>query len=155
VKYLLDASALLPLVTRRGRRLIADVLRIDLITTDLAMYEACNSLWKLATLLKTITLEDAADVGMVLADLTARNVIQTVNFGNLDFSHTLGIAHKERLTFYDASYIAATESKEAILVTEDEKLRKAAGKFVKVLAYTRLENRLIQGVQPKSLNKET
>jgi len=45
----------------------------------------------------------------------------------LDFSHTLGIAHKERLTFYDASYIAAAESKEAVLVTEDGGLRKAAG----------------------------
>ena len=154
MKYLLDASALLPLVTRRGRRLIADILHIDLITTDLAMYETCNSLWKLATLLKTITLEDAADVGMVLKDLTARNVIQTVNFSHLDFSHTLGIAHKERLTFYDASYIAASESKEAVLVTEDGGLRKAAGKFVRTIAYTRLENRLIQGVQPESLNKE-
>jgi predicted nucleic acid-binding protein len=148
VKYLLDASALLPLVTRRGRRLIADALRMDLITTDLAMYEACNSLWKLVTLLKTITLEDAADVGQTLKDVTARNVIQTVNFTHLDFSHTLSIAHKEGLTFYDASYIATAESKEAVLVTEDEKLRKAAGKFVRVLAYTRLENRLIQAQNP-------
>jgi predicted nucleic acid-binding protein len=82
-------------------------------------------------------------------------VIQTVNFTHLDFSHTLSIAHKERLTFYDASYIAAPESKEDALVTEDEKLRKAAGKFVRALAYTRLENRLIQSTQPKSSNKET
>jgi predicted nucleic acid-binding protein len=155
VKYLLDASALLPLVTRRGKRLIPDALRIELITTDLAMYEACNSLWKLATLLKTITLEDAADVGKALKDLTARNVIQTVNFTHLDFSHTLSIAHKERLTFYDALYIAAAKSKEAVLVTEDEKLRKVAGKFVRTIAYTRLENRLNQSAKPEPLNKET
>jgi predicted nucleic acid-binding protein len=67
----------------------------------------------------------------------------------------LSIARSERLTFYDVSYIAAAESKEDALVTEDEKLCKAAGKFVRALAYTRLENRLIQGAQPKSSNKET
>ena len=37
------------------------------------------------------------------------------------------------------------------LVTEDEKLRKAASRFVKTIAYTRLENRLSQKTaQPKS-----
>jgi len=151
VKCLLDASALLPLVTRRGKRLIVDAFRIDLITTDLAIYEACNSLWKLATLLKTITLEDAADVATLLQEVTVRNVIRTTNFTKLDFPHALSIAHKERLTFYDASYIVTAANTKAILVTEDEKLRKAASKFVKTIAYTRLENRLSQkNAQPKS-----
>jgi predicted nucleic acid-binding protein len=151
VKCLLDASALLPLLTRRGKRLIVEALRIDLITTDLAIYEACNSLWKLATLLKTITLEDAAGVATILKEVTVKNVIQTTNFTKLDFPHTLSIAHKERLTFYDASYIVTAENTKAILVTEDEKLRKAASKFVKTIAYTRLENRLSQkNAQPKS-----
>jgi predicted nucleic acid-binding protein len=104
---------------------------------------------------RTTTFEDAADFGKALKDVTARNVIQTVNFTHLDFSHTLNIAHKERLTLYDASYIAAPESKEDALVTEDEKLRKAAGKFGRALAYTRLENILSRGAQPKSSNKET
>jgi predicted nucleic acid-binding protein len=63
-------------------------------------------------------------------------VIQIVNFTHLDFSHTPSIAHKERLTFYDASYIAVPGSKEDVLVTKDEKVRKAAGKFVRALAYT-------------------
>lgn len=155
MKCLLDASALLPLVTRRGKRLIVEALRIDLITTDLAIYEACNSLWKLATLLKTITLEDAADVTKILKDVTGKNVIQTTDFTKLDLPRTLSIAHKERLTFYDASYIVTAEDEKAILVTEDEKLRKAASKFVKTIAYTRLENRLIQDAQPKSPNKQT
>jgi predicted nucleic acid-binding protein len=153
VKYLLDASALLPLVTRRGGRLIADVLRLDLITTDLAVYEACNSLWKLATLLKTMTLEDASDVGKVLTDVTARGVIQTVDFAHLDLSRTLSIAHRERLTFYDASYIVAAKSKEAVLVTGDEKMLKVAGKFVRALAYSRFEDGLIRRDKPKSSSK--
>jgi len=144
VKYLLDASALLPLITRRGKQLIVEASHENLVTTDLAMYEACNSLWKLATLLKTMPLEDAVDVATTLKNLVMRNMIQTINFAKLDFSHTLNKAYKERLTFYDASYIAAAERTETILVTEDEKLRKAAGKFVKTIAYTDLEDRLTQ-----------
>jgi len=144
VKYLLDASALLPLITRRGKQLIAEASRENLVTTDLAIYEACNSLWKLATLLKTISLEDAVNVATTLKDLAMRNVIQTVNFTKLDVFHTLNKAHKERLTFYDASYIATAERTEAILVTEDKKLQKAAGKFVKTITYTDLESRLAQ-----------
>ena len=144
MKYLLDASALLPLVTRRGEQLIVEASRENLVTTDLALYEACNSLWKLATLLKSISLEDAVDVATTLKDLATRSVIQPINFTKLDFSQTLKKAHKERLTFYDASYIATAESTEAILVTEDEKLRKAASKFVKTITYTDLESRLTQ-----------
>ena len=144
MKYLLDASALLPLVTRRGKQLIVEASREDLVTTDLAIYEACNSLWKLAKLLKSISLEDAVDVATTLKDLAMRSVIQPINFTKLDFSHTLKRAYTERLTFYDVSYITTAESTEAILVTEDEKLRKAASKFVKTITYTDLESRLAQ-----------
>lgn len=144
MKYLLDASALLPLVTRRGKQLIVEASRENLVTTDLAIYEACNSLWKLATLLKSISLEDAVDVATTLKDLAVRGVIQPINFTKLDFSRTLKRAYKERLTFYDTSYITNAESTETTLVTEDEKLRKAASKFVKTITYTDLESRLAQ-----------
>ena len=144
MKYLLDASALLPLVTRRGKQLIVEASREGLVTTDLAICEACNSLWKLSKLLRSISLEDAADVATTLKDLAMRGVIQPINFTKLDFFHVLKRAYNERLTFYDASYIAAAESTEAVLVTEDEKLRKAAGKFVKTITYTDLESRLAQ-----------
>jgi predicted nucleic acid-binding protein len=144
VKYLLDASSLLPLVTKRGKQLIVEASRENLVTTDLAMYEACNSLWKLATLLKSISLEDAVDVATTLKDLAMRNMIQLISIAKLEFSHTLKRANKERLTFYDASYIVTAESTEATLVTEDEKLRKAASKFVKTITYTDFEIRLAQ-----------
>ncbi len=144
MKYLLDASALLPLVTRRGKQLVVEASREDLVTTDLAIYEACNSLWKLSKLLKSISLEDAVDVATILKDLAIRSVIQPINFAKLDFSHALKRAYEERLTFYDASYITTAESTEAILVTEDEKLRKVASKFVKTITYTDLESRLAQ-----------
>jgi len=144
LKYLLDASALLPLITRRGKQLIIEASREDLATTDLAIYEACNSLWKLSTLLKQISLEDAVDTAYTIKDLNIRGVIKQVKFKKLDFSSTLRMANEEGLTFYDASYVAAAESSEATLVSEDEKLKKTANKFVKTVTYSDLENKLAQ-----------
>jgi predicted nucleic acid-binding protein len=144
LKYLLDASALLPLIIRRGKQLIIEASREDLATTDLAIYEACNSLWKLSTLLKLISLEDAVDTANTIKDLAIRGVIKPIEFTKLDFSNTLRIANEKGLTFYDASYIAATESSEAILVTEDEKLKKTANEFVKTITYSDLESELAQ-----------
>ena len=141
MKYLLDASALLPLVTKRGKQLIIEASREDLVTTDLAIYEACNSLWKLSTLLNSISIENAVDIANTIKDLTVRGVIKLIKFTKLDFSNTLKIANKEGLTFYDASYIAVAESLEAILVTEDEKL-KIANKFIKTMTYSDLEEKL-------------
>jgi len=140
VKYLLDASALLPLVTNRGKQLIVEASRESLVTTDLAVYEACNSLWKLATLLKSISLEDAVDVATVLKELTVRNVVELIDYTKLDFSSTLRMAHKENLTFYDASFIKVAETMGAVLVTEDEKLEEAARKSVETITYEELEH---------------
>ena len=114
----------------------------DLISTNLAIYEACNGLWKLATLLKTITLEDAADVAAILHELTARNLIKTLSFANIDLSQTLGIAQEAKITFYDASYIEAAKNISATLVTEDKKLRKAAINSVKTISFLQLQGKL-------------
>lgn len=144
MKYLLDASALLPLITRLGKQLIIDASHQDLLTTDLAIYEACNSLWKLSTLLKSISIKDAVDTANTIKDLTIRGVIKTIKYTRLDFTNTLTIANKEGLTFYDASYITTAEKAEATLVTEDEKLKKAGSKFVNTITYSDLEGKLAQ-----------
>jgi predicted nucleic acid-binding protein len=142
--YLLDASALLPLVTRRGKQLLTDAASVGLMTTNLALYEACNGLWKIAALLKTISLADAVSVAAVLEELASENVIQTVGFGKLDFSKTLELACKEKLTFYDASYIVMAENYKATLVTADGKLKKVAGKCVKTENYINFEKILTE-----------
>lgn len=142
MKYLLDASALLPLVTRHGRQLIVEASRENLVTTDLAIYETCNSLWKIATLLKSISLEDAMEVAAVIKELTMRNVIELVDYTKLDFSSTLRLAHKENLTFYDTSFIIIAEGTGAILVTEDEKLEEAARESVETITYGEFEHKL-------------
>ena len=139
MKYLLDASALVPLVTKAGKRLLIWAAHENIITTDLAIYEKCNSLWKLATQLKNISLKDALDTTATIKELIDKKVIQTVTFERLDLSRTLRIASEEELTFYDASYIIAAENAEAILVTEDKTLRRKASKHVKTTTYTNLE----------------
>ena len=139
MKYLLDASALVPLVTKAGKRLLIWATHENIITTDLAIYETCNSLWKLATQLKNISLKDALDTTATIKELIDKEVIQTVTFERLDLSRILRIASEEELTFYDASYIIAAENAEAILVTEDKTLRRKASKHVKTTTYTNLE----------------
>jgi len=142
LKFLLDVSALLPLITRSGKKLIAEAANADLLTTDLAIYESCNGLWKLATLLKTLTLKDAQDIATVLNELTAKNLIQTINFTSINLAQTLDIAQKAQITFYDASYISAAQNTKATLATEDQKLLKAASKSVKTMSFTQLQNEL-------------
>jgi predicted nucleic acid-binding protein len=142
LKFLLDASALLPLITQSGKQLLAETASETLVTTDLAIYEACNILWKLTTLVKTITPEEAADVAALLGELTAKNLIQGTGFASIDLPQTLGLAQKTKLTFYDASYIATAQKTNAILATEDKQLRKAAESYVKTCSFHQLQNEL-------------
>lgn len=145
MRYLLDASALLPLISKSGEKLLTEAQRESLITTDLAVYEACNSLWKLARLMRSLSLEDAAAVVAMIKDLTARKLIQATSFAEIDLSETLKRAFDENLTFYDASYIVTAEKTEAILVTEDRKLRETAAKYVDTMTYGDFEKELSQG----------
>jgi predicted nucleic acid-binding protein len=142
LKFLLDASALLPLITQSGKRLLAETAHGTLFTTDLAIYEACNGLWKLSMLLKTITPEEASDVSALLGELAAKNLIQAIGLSGIDLARTLSLAQKTQLTFYDASYIEAAQKSKAILATEDKQLRKAADSYVKTCSFKQLQNEL-------------
>lgn len=142
MKFLLDASALIPLVTQSGKKLITEATNADLWTTDLAIYESSNGLWKLATLLKTLTLKEAQDISAVLTELTDKNLIKTTNFTSINLPDTIDVAQKLQITFYDASYIAASQNMKATLATEDQKLLKAANKYVKAISFSQLQNEL-------------
>ena len=143
MKFLLDASAILPLLTRSGRNLIVNATQADLIITDLAIYEACNGLWKLATLLKTVSLRNAQELVALLNELTTKNLVQTVNFTAIDLLATLNLAQLNRLTFYDASYIVAAQRVKGILVTEDQELYKTANSYVKTISFAQLEKEFV------------
>ncbi len=145
MRYLLDASALLPLLSRFGKKLIATAERERLASTDLAIYEACNVLWKLSALKGVISDEEATATSALLHELTKRDVFPLVSILQLELAETQRYANKEKLTFYDASYVMAAKLENSMLVTEDDKLRKSARGHVEAIGFTNLENRLAQG----------
>ena len=142
MRYLLDASALLPLVTGFGKELIGKGSREWLATTDLGLYEACNSLWKLSTLLRSIPVHEGTEVAAVLGELTRRDVIHLVSIAGVEIPATFRLACDENLTFYDASYVTAARQESAVLVTEDVKLRELAEKHIKTISYSSLCHKL-------------
>lgn len=142
MKILLDASVLLPLVTQSGKKLIAQTANADLWITDLAIYESCNALWKLSTLTKTLTLIEVKNISEVLKELTDKNLIKTTNFTSINLPHTIDLAQELKLTFYDASYITASQNLKATLATEDQKLLKAASKYIQTLTFSGLQSEL-------------
>ena len=142
MRYLLDASALLPLVTKLGRNLIARAVRDWVATTDLAIYEACNSLWKLSSLLGSLSLKEGMETLNVIRELTETDTIHLIGQSDLDLAATLTFTSEQKLTFYDASYVIIAEDHEATLVTQDEDLNKAARSRVEVIDYADLEHRM-------------
>ena len=134
--YLLDASALVPLLSDFGKQLIAKAAEMRLFTIDLAVYEAGNSLRKLSAVLRLISLGDATEAMGVLRDVLAREIIRVARFSELDLTRVLKMGSEEGVTFYDSSYILTAEGKAAILVTEDRRLREAASKYVDTMTYT-------------------
>jgi predicted nucleic acid-binding protein len=142
LRYLLDASALLPLLLDYGDRLLSVVSKVELFIIDLTMYEVGNSLWKLVVLLKTLDIRDAEDIVYVLEGFMRRGIIKIINFGELDFHRILQLAVSEKLTFYDASYIVASEVVKATLVTEDVELRRKAGKYIGTIGYEEFKREL-------------
>lgn len=136
MKYLLDASALIPLLLDYGEKLLDKVTKVVLYVTDLTFYEAGNSLWKLVMFLNTMKLEEAKDILHALSKLIESRVLEVIHFRELDLCRIIKLAISERITFYDASYIVASERAKATLVTEDRKLREKAKKYVSTTTYT-------------------
>ena len=142
MRHVLDASELIPLIVGRGKRLVAEASNQGIFTTDLAIYETCNALWKLPALLKSISFEDAEDIAKLLRDLAASDILELLDYRGLDVARTLNTANTEHITFYDASYIVIADAVGATLVTEDKKLRQAANKYVRTTTYADFEKML-------------
>lgn len=149
--YLLDASALVPLLSDFGKRLLAMAREVKLFTMDLTVYEAGNSLWKLSTLPKSISLEDAAKLMGVLGDLVAKQIIEAMRFAELNLNRTLRTANEHGITFYDSSYILIAKGRAATLVTDDAKLRDVASKYTKTIAYKDFKELMLSKQDEKTI----
>ena len=93
-------------------------------TINLAYYELGNALWRECRFLKRISIEEAEKSLSLMYLMLARMQVAQVNCekGN----EILETAHKFNLTFYDSAYLVEAKRSSKILVTDDNKLVKAA-----------------------------
>ncbi len=114
-EYLLDASALYPLLKRLGSRLVWVAEKTAVL--DLTFYEAGNAAWK-ETRRGLITREQGE---RLLSLLYLTPFCRVVSLAGHEPS-VYRLALSEGLTFYDASYLYAARLYNLRLVTEDSDL---------------------------------
>lgn len=88
------------------------------LTTDLASYELGNAVWKLA---HRTSLEE---VHRLMELFTG--ILGQMEIVRPDPLKTLALAVKEGITYYDAAYLQVAIEKKQGLVTDDERLLRAA-----------------------------
>jgi len=104
-------------------------LTIDTATLDISFAEVANAVWK-AVLQGRVSVDGARrkiEALKMIAD--AIMVFKAVDY----LERALEIALKERITVYDAVYIALAEDKSAVLHTCDREQYSAATKYVKAI----------------------
>jgi len=115
-KFLVDASALYPLVLKLREKLLE--YSSLLVVLDLTLYEVGNVVWKEH---RRGRIRDPTMVAGLFQEIF--NIIPVQSF-NADISRVLGIAAEENLTFYDASYLYTARAQGLKLVTEDQDLQR-------------------------------
>ena len=95
-------------------------------TIPLAKYEIGNVLWKNYKIRGRISKKEAIESGNVLFEL-----IDSMEMVDPPLPSTMRIALEEGITFYDSSYIAAAVESGCDFITDDMKLREAAGSKVR------------------------
>ncbi len=122
--YLFDASAIVNLVKKARVRAF-----LEGVTLDLAIYESLNAVWKECHLLKRIDRRLADKWARLVAKVFTAMETLSVE----DVESVLDLACREGLTIYDASYLYVAMKEGYTLVSDDEKLRRTASKYLKVL----------------------
>jgi predicted nucleic acid-binding protein len=121
-QLLFDANAIYRLI-RDCPEKAADML-MEGTTISLAYYELGNALWRETHLLKRISIEEAEKSLSLMHAMFVR--MQLVEVDGEQGIEILQTAHKCNLTFYDSAYIVEAKKTSKILVTDDNKLAKAA-----------------------------
>ena len=135
--YLLDASALYPLVLKLREGFLLHAR--EFVVLDLTVYEVGNVLWKEYRVGRITSL----DVVLALFQEVFR-VLRKLSINSL--AKVLGVAVNLNLTFYDAAYLYAARENRLTLVTEDRKLLgKAQEAGVKAVTVETLAKHLSKG----------
>ena len=95
------------------------ILQNDVCTLDLAVKEALNAVWRHTVITKNLSLEVAREKTQILLDLIAGWNVVTVESQNNYLKEAFEIAITNRVTIYDALFIAQAKSKKAPLATLD------------------------------------
>ncbi len=129
MNLLMDASTIVELVRERKIKHLVEAK-----TTPIAKYECMNAYWKENKIFKRFSAEKALELLDALVE--AFSVMEVVE---PDDKKVMEIALKESIPVYDAIYIAAALEAGATLVTEDQKLKNVAERYVKVIQRSDLQ----------------
>ncbi len=113
-QYLLDASAIYPLILKLRERFLTYADRFAVL--NLTIYEVGNALWKEYRLGR---IKDISIVAKLFESIF--NSVRVLRF-EFKFYDVLSLALNENLTFYDASYLYVARAQRMKLVTEDQEL---------------------------------
>ena len=124
MRWIYDASAIVNLASAGGPRVV-DRLKEGSVL-DLTFYEIGNSIWKLHTLLKKLSQEEARSLLMVSLQLTTR--LDIIKFDVDDAAQIEELANKAKCSFYDGAYLYAAKKNGHSLITDDRRLAENAAK---------------------------
>jgi predicted nucleic acid-binding protein len=117
VEYLLDASALYPLVLKLRDKLL-DYLAL-MAVLDLTVYEVGNVIWK-----ESRGGRVRAPKALATAFAEVLRGVKVVRVEDRAMADVLELALAEEITFYDAAYLYAARKLGLKLVTEDSDLKR-------------------------------
>jgi predicted nucleic acid-binding protein len=121
-RLLFDANAIYRLIRECPEKAIE--MLMEGTTISLAYYELGNALWREAHLLKRISIEEAEkSLSLMYAILVRMQIVEVDGEQGIEILQT---AHKCNLTFYDSTYLAEAKKTSKIILTDDNKLAKAA-----------------------------
>jgi len=119
-----DASALAKYLLREsGWRRVEDYLRGDAYTLDHVVKEVANAIWKHAVLRHAISVELALELYHALRSLASDVLVVEDQDRYLD--KAFSIAVDEKVTVYDALYIAQALDKGSLLTADEKQARVA------------------------------
>ncbi|MGD6851804.1 MAG: type II toxin-antitoxin system VapC family toxin [Candidatus Bathyarchaeia archaeon] len=124
-QLLFDSNAIYRLIRETPEKALETL--VEGTTIYLAYYELGNALWRECLLLKRISSREAEKSLDLMYSILEH--MQVVSLGNETGQQVLQTAHKFDLPFYDSSYLVEAEKSGKTLVTDDNKLARAAEKL--------------------------
>ncbi|MGP3667238.1 MAG: type II toxin-antitoxin system VapC family toxin [Candidatus Bathyarchaeota archaeon] len=126
MKFLFDASSILEALVKGSVRVLNNNY-----TVEIARYELGNILWRRRTLIGDVDDEEYIRLTNLL-----KTTLKLLNIINIECHETniLKIAKEFKITFYDSAYVFTAKTKNLLLVTEDEELKKRVGNYVKTIS---------------------